>query len=98
MHARVTHSKADPAKAEEGIRMVKEKAVPSAKKQAGFKGGYWLFDRKTGKGIAVTLWENERAMQSSDATAKQLVDQLAQVGTSSLQILNVEHYEVVAQA
>lgn len=97
MHARVTHSKADLARAEEGIRMVKEKAVPSSKKQAGFKGGYWMFDRKTGKGIAATLWESEQAMQSSDAAAKQLADQVA-AGTSSLQILNVEHYEVVAQA
>jgi hypothetical protein len=94
MHARVTHSKGDPAKFEEGVRMIKEKVVPTAKKQAGFKAGYWLFDRKTGKGIGVTLWESEQAMQSSDAAAKQLADQ----APAGIQITGVERYEVVVQA
>jgi len=94
MHARVTHSKGDPAKFEEGVRTIKEKVIPMAKKQPGFKGGYWLFDRKNGKGIGVTLWESEQAMQSSDAAAKQLADQ----PPAGVQITGVERYEVVAQA
>jgi hypothetical protein len=93
MHALVNHTKSDPAKFDEGVRVVKEKVIPTVKKQAGFKGGYWLFDRKTGKGLAVTLWEGEQAIQSSGGALKQLADE----EPGDFQITS-ERYEVVAQA
>ena len=94
MYARVTHSTGDPAKGDEGIRFIKEKAVANVKTQPGFKGGYWLVDRKTGAGIAITLWESEQAMKATDASARQLVDQVP----SDLRVTGVERYEVVAEA
>ena len=94
MHARVTHSKVDPTKVEELIGMIKKDVVPTVKKQAGFKGGYWMFDRKTGKRISVTLWENEQALQSSDAAARRL----RAGGPAGLQIIDVEDYEVAVHA
>ncbi len=95
MHARVTHSKSEPAKVDETIRFVKQDVVPNAKKLPGFKGGYWLADRTTGKGISITLWESEEMMRSSDEAAKQLVDKVAATG---IQITGVERYEVFDQA
>jgi heme-degrading monooxygenase HmoA len=95
MHARVTHSKREPAKADESIRFVKDTVVPNAKKQPGFKGGYWLMDRTTGKGIGITLWESEETMRASDDASKQLADKATATGT---QITGVERYEVVHQA
>ena len=68
--------------------------IPAVQKQAGFKGGYWMFDRTTGQRISFTLWESEQAMQSSDAAAQQLRDQ-APAGT---EITAVERYEVLARA
>ena len=94
MYARVTHSKGDPAKADEGIRFIREKAVANVKTQPGFKHGYWLVDRKSGAGIAITLWESEQAMKATDASAKQLVDHVP----SGIQVTGVERYEVVAEA
>ena len=44
------------------IKLVKETIVPGAKKLAGFKGGYWLVDRASGKGFSVTLFESEAAL------------------------------------
>ena len=94
MHARVTHSRVDPTKVDELIQMITANLVPVVKKQAGFKGGFWMFDRKTGKRISVTLWENEHALQSSDALATQVRDG----GPPGLQIIDVEEYEVAVQA
>lgn len=95
MHARVTHFKGDPAKVEESVRFITEAVVPSAKKNAGFKGGYWLADRTTGKGISFTLWETEEAMRSSDETAKGTVEKATAMG---IQVTGAERYEVVHQA
>lgn len=95
MHARVTHFKGDAAQIEEGIRVIKETIIPSAKKMAGFKAGYWVVDRKAGKGFAMTIFESEAAMRASEEAAKESREQAAKTGT---QITGVERYEVVASA
>ncbi len=96
MHARVTHFKGEPAKLDEGVRNIKEIVIPAAKKLSGFKGGYWLVDRKTGKGFSVTLFESEEALRSSEEAAKQIREKATSTGVT--QITGVEQYEVVAQA
>jgi len=95
MHARVTHSKTEPAKIDEAIKFIKETVVPRAKENKGFKGGYWLADRATGKSISLTLWESAEAMRSSDETAKGTVEKATALG---FRVTGVERYEVVHQA
>jgi hypothetical protein len=91
MNARVTRSETAPDKVEEGANRIKEVVIPQVKKLQGFKGGYWLIDRKTGKGFGVTLFENEAALRATeDAAAKIRV----QVPTGT-KITGVESYEVV---
>jgi heme-degrading monooxygenase HmoA len=34
-------------------------AIPAVKSQKGFRGAYLLTDRKTGKNIAISLWDSE---------------------------------------
>jgi hypothetical protein len=96
MHARVTRFKGELARVDEGVRNIKENVIPNAKKLTGFKGGYWLLDRKTGMGFSVTLFENEAALQSSEEAAKKIREQATATGAT--QITGVERYEVVAQA
>ena len=48
------------------IKIYEESVIPAAKSQKGFRGAYLLTDRKTGKGIGMTLWESEQ-----DATANE---------------------------
>ncbi|HEV8054821.1 MAG TPA: hypothetical protein VGP30_08320 [Candidatus Limnocylindrales bacterium] len=96
MHARVTRFKSEPARIDEGVRRIEEKVVPNAKKLAGFKGGYWLVDRKTGEGFSVTLFESEAALQASEEAAKKLRDEATADGPT--RITGVERYEVVVQA
>ncbi len=95
MHARVTRFSSSPEKIEDGIKLIKETIVPGAKKIAGFKGGYWLLDRKAAKGFSVTLFDTESALKASEDAAAQLRSRATAVG---VQITGVEQYEVVAEA
>ena len=93
MHARVTKYEGTPDKIEAGIKLINEVIVTGAKKIPGFKGGYWLMDRATGKGFSVTLFESEAALKASDAAAAQLRSQASSVA----KITGIETYEVIAQ-
>jgi heme-degrading monooxygenase HmoA len=92
MHARVTRSETPPDKVEEGIKRLKENVIPKVKTLEGFKGGYWLVDRMSGKGFGITLFENEAALRATEDAAAQLRSQAPSV----MKITGVERYEVVA--
>ena len=70
--------------------------VPAARNMKGFQRGYFLVDRKTGKGMSVALWDTENDMRASE----EAVDRLrAQIATASgAQIVSVERYEVAVVA
>ena len=54
---------------EEGLRTRLEIVTPTVKELAGFRGYYFLFDRKNGKAMSITLWETEEALQASTGVA-----------------------------
>ena len=94
MHARVTKFEGSPDHLDAAIKLVKETIVPAAKKLQGFKGGYWLVDRASGKGFSVTLFETEAALHATEDDAAQLRSR----ASSIVKITAVERYEVVAEA
>jgi len=59
MFARLTLCTVKSDKLDETIKIFEESVIPAAKSQKGFREGYLLTDRKTGKGISITLWDNE---------------------------------------
>jgi heme-degrading monooxygenase HmoA len=59
MFARVTSAEIFKEKIDQFIEIYEEYVVPAAKKQKGFRGVHLLVDRKTGKGMSITYWENE---------------------------------------
>ena len=59
MFARVTMFQTKSDKVDEAIKIYKESVSPARKLQKGSRGGYILTDRKTGKGMAITLWDSE---------------------------------------
>jgi len=94
--ARATRFEGPPEQLEKLIKYANETVIPAAKKLQGFKGGYWLADRKNGKGFALTLFESESALRASeDASAGIRSDAAKQTGTT---MAGVERYEVYAQA
>lgn len=66
MFARMTTIKGEPDNIDTGIQQFRERTAHSHELE-GFKGFYLLVERKSGKMVAITLWETEAAMQASSA-------------------------------
>jgi hypothetical protein len=94
MHARLTRFEGSPADIDKGIKLIKDQIVPSAKKMSGLKHGYWMVDRRSGKGVAITLFDNEASMRSSEGSAEEARKQADQAGS---RITGVDRFEVVAE-
>jgi heme-degrading monooxygenase HmoA len=60
MFARLTIVQVKIGNLDETVKIFKEGVIPAAKSQKGYRGGYLLTDSKTGKGISITLWDNEK--------------------------------------
>ncbi len=67
-----------------------EQMAPMIKSMPGFKGGYWMADRSTGRFIGLTFWETEENAQGYEAATAQL---RAQAGAGQPQQA-IEHFEV----
>jgi hypothetical protein len=94
--ARVTTFQGKPETFDEGTRITNSEVIPAAQKIPGFKGGYWLGDRKTGKGYAITFWASQEELEASAQTATQLRSgALQKLGAT---LVAVETFEVTAQA
>lgn len=91
MYARVTTLQSPPDQADAIINLINERFIPVVQQTKGFKGGYWLGDRTSGKGISFTLWETEEDLRVS---GEETAPMLGAFGPS----LTVETFEVVAQA
>ena len=67
MHARVATFEGDPAQVDDAIAMVRSTVEGDA--PTGLEGAkmLMLIDRESGKGLGITLFESEEAMQRGDA-------------------------------
>lgn len=93
MHARVMQ--VELGDLDRGASFVREKIVPSVRQQQGIVAAYWLADRGSGRGLAVTIWESEDAMLAADAVARETARTEKEEG--SVETAALELYEVIAQ-
>ncbi|HUK95660.1 MAG TPA: hypothetical protein VLU96_11480 [Gaiellaceae bacterium] len=75
MHARVTSLAGSPANADAGIDNFRANVVPYVRDNG--RGAILLLDRESGDALAITLWEDEQAMQASEDSANTLRAQAA---------------------
>ncbi len=93
MHARVSTFEGPPKQVDERGRHATERVVPSLKQMDGYRGVLALADRRSGKVLAVTLWESEEAMLQSEGAADQLRSDSTRAAGET--VAGVERYEVV---
>lgn len=67
MKARVITSQIQPGKLDEATRIFRESTVSAASEHEGCKAMFLVADRASGKGISISIWE-EQALQSSEAS------------------------------
>ena len=60
MIARLTRYQVDANRLDESIKAFKEKVIPAVKLQKGYRSGYLLADRATGKCVTIAFWESEK--------------------------------------
>ena len=69
MFARVSEFEAHPEQLDEMKREGVEHVLPALRIQEGFNGGLVLANRRSGKVLAVALWESEQAMDATEEAA-----------------------------
>jgi len=86
-----------PGKMDEAITMYRDSVVPLLKQQKGFKGFYWLADRKTDKYTVLTFWESEADMAATE-TSGLLQDVISKFAPYVAEQTAIDRYEVALQA
>ena len=66
MYARLTTMSFRVEKADEGVRIFETSVVPAARAQKGFRAAYLLGDRKSGRSVAITLWDDEASALANE--------------------------------
>ena len=66
MHARMLKMQVKSDRIDEAARIFAEDVVPGCRSQAGYRGAYFLVDRKLGECVPVTLWETEADMAATE--------------------------------
>jgi hypothetical protein len=69
MFARVSQLAVRSERLQQGRRAVEDHVIPALSMQAGYSGGLLLANPESGKVLAVSLWENEEAMHTTDEAA-----------------------------
>jgi heme-degrading monooxygenase HmoA len=95
MFARVTTTRG-PAKKADVVRTVQQRLIPALEGIKGLKGAYWLLDEKTGKGLAVSFWDSEDALNASAGPIGQLRTQSTK--ELGVEVESVESFEVIQTA
>src|SRR5919202_6674340 len=75
----------------ESLRHLRERIIPRCQQQDGYNGFIALGNRETGKVIAISLWESERALQATEEEANRLRAEAAEATGEAM--AGVESYE-----
>ena len=94
MFARVTSAELRQEDVDTFVSMVRDQVIPRVQGMPGFKGGYWLVDRSTGKGLGVTLFESEEALNATEDQASRIREEVSR--GAGLPVPSFRRYEVVA--
>jgi heme-degrading monooxygenase HmoA len=92
MFARIGIWEGTKEELEKWIVRSREQVKPNIARDRGLKAVHWLADRKAGRGLIVTLWEDEQAMNASETAAlKRQSGMTAATGAK----VTTQRYEVV---
>jgi heme-degrading monooxygenase HmoA len=93
MLARVAMIQGKPEKVDEVVRFFKDQTLVNAKKVKGFKQGFMMVNRQTGKIIVMVHWENQQAIQDSMSIASEAIPKMKELSGASHDA-TVDVYEV----
>jgi heme-degrading monooxygenase HmoA len=68
MFARLVRIQTKIERIDEAAKLFEDGVIPSCKDKKGYKGAYFLTDRKTGISILMTIWESEEDMLATESS------------------------------
>ena len=68
MFARLLRIKTKIERIDRAAKLFEDNVIPLCENQKGYKGAYFLTDRKTGISIPMTLWESEEDMLATESS------------------------------
>lgn len=66
MYARLLVIHTEIKRIDDAAMLFEESVIPLCKEKKGYKGAFFLADRKTGKCILITHWESEEHMLATE--------------------------------
>ncbi len=66
IYARLTTMSFRVESADEGVSLFETSVVPAARAQKGFRAAYLFSDRKTGRAVVLTLWDDEASALANE--------------------------------
>lgn len=95
MHARLSRfAGLDHERIEETVAQFRDESLEAIEQQPGFRGITVGVDVKSGKAVALTLWETEGDMRQSERLADEARAQAVDTAKPSRDPV-VDHYEVI---
>jgi len=92
MHARVSTLTMDAGKLDEVVGQLEGEDLDKLKGTDGFQGMTLVVDRSSGKGIATTYWDSEKAMKAAEQIGDETRRRAAETGGAGEP--QVERFEV----
>lgn len=92
MYARITRTKADPARLDDVVGALRDQLVPLFKQQRGYLGAVSIANRETGEGATTTYWDSWDNLKASEAAIFAARDKFAQ--DQSAEIVSFHRCEV----
>jgi heme-degrading monooxygenase HmoA len=69
VHAQVVSMEMLPMNVGEAVRIYRDRVVPAAREQEGFRGAWMLTDPETGEGLSISLWDSIDDMHGSGGSS-----------------------------
>jgi heme-degrading monooxygenase HmoA len=83
-----------PERLDQTVRQFEEQHLPAIEQQPGYQGVMVLLDRGSGRAAAITLWESEDDMRTSDRLADEAREAAGVTAQAEREPI-VDRYEVV---
>ncbi len=94
MEARVVTVQVDIYRIDKAIKIYEESVAPAVKLREGGLGAILLVDRKSGKAISITMWENEdREREARESGFMQ--EQIARFESMLIATPEIDSFEVI---
>jgi hypothetical protein len=94
MFARVTVVEGPPGQFDKARQLITTHAAPRTRGLRGHRASYWLGDPKTGRVMAVALYNTEAELRASADTVAAWKEEL--IPQAGGRLVSVDEYEVIA--